>query len=171
MSCSDNNYPTQLFPRGALEMYTAKNMGWDVSPEEVLPITFLEPLFSFILPSLMSPNTFLTLARFRKPRGCCPSAAAARETTARGFAPKSATRLNALRPSLCQSARLVGRRHLPPPALCFLNRPQIIPIPFNSQGSETVDWKVQSEAKCFRGTFCSMDMFLYICCFVALFVC
>ncbi len=29
---------------------------------------------------------------------------------------------------------------------------QIIPIPFNSQGSETVDWKRQEEAKCFRGT-------------------
>ena len=25
----------QLFPRGALEMYTAKNMGWDVTPEQV----------------------------------------------------------------------------------------------------------------------------------------
>ena len=33
--------------------------------------------------------------------------------------------------------------------------PQIIPIPFNSQGSETVDWKKQGEAKCFRGE-CTM---------------
>jgi hypothetical protein len=33
--------------------------------------------------------------------------------------------------------------------------PQIIPIPFYSQGSETVDWKKQGEAKCFRGE-CTM---------------
>ncbi len=27
--------PPQLFPRGALEFYTAKNMGWDVTEAQV----------------------------------------------------------------------------------------------------------------------------------------
>ena len=34
-ACSSAFFFPQLFPRGALEMYTAKNMGWDVTAEQV----------------------------------------------------------------------------------------------------------------------------------------
>jgi hypothetical protein len=60
-------------------MYTAKNMGWEVTPEQVL-LPFL--CFYFIIP---------TPPFRRNPRGCCPSAAAIKATTALASGPKSTT--------------------------------------------------------------------------------
>jgi hypothetical protein len=83
----------QLFPRGALEMYTAKNMGWEVTPEQVW--------YRFSVIHLLIPTPPFR----RNPRGCCLSAAAIKATTARAFAPKSTTQSSVWEQSHCQSVR------------------------------------------------------------------
>ena len=91
---------TDLFPRGALEYYTKKNMGWEYTKEEMDKWQLNE-------------------------RG------GEQGDYREGMQKKIANVIDCLRTEP-------------------LSKRAIIPIPFNSQGSETVDWKDQGQTKCCR---------------------
>jgi hypothetical protein len=97
---------TDLFPRGALEYYTAKNMGWEVSAED-------------------------TARWFMVERG------GDQGDYREGMPAKIANAIDCLR----------QHSH---------SKRAIIPIPFNSEGSENVDWKNAGQTKCCR------ELHLYI---------
>ena len=59
-------FPPQLFPRGALEMYTAKNMGWDVTAEQV-------QYFFHCCKNVLQTVSLLSYAMFCKPFPRCLS--------------------------------------------------------------------------------------------------
>eukprot|EP00521_Asterionellopsis_glacialis_P016541 CAMPEP_0195291338 /NCGR_PEP_ID=MMETSP0707-20130614/7715_1 /TAXON_ID=33640 /ORGANISM="Asterionellopsis glacialis, Strain CCMP134" /LENGTH=218 /DNA_ID=CAMNT_0040351643 /DNA_START=67 /DNA_END=723 /DNA_ORIENTATION=- len=91
---------TELFPRGALEYYTKKNMGWDYSKEES--------------------DTWQLDER-----------GGAQGDYREGMQTKIANVID------CLKSEPLSKR-------------AVIPIPFNSEGSETVDWKDQGQNKCCR---------------------
>jgi len=91
---------TELFPRGALEFYTKKNMGWDFTQEE---------------------NDTWYLAERGGEQGDYRD----------GMPEKIANVIDCL-----QNEPLSKRA--------------VIPIPFSSEGSKTVDWKLQGQNKCCR---------------------
>ena len=95
-----NMVETELFPRGALEFYTAKNMGWEYTQEQY-------------------DEWFL------------PERGGAQGDYRAGMPAKIANVIDCLRTEP-------------------LSKRAIIPIPFNSEGSETVDWKDQGQNKCCR---------------------
>jgi thymidylate synthase len=91
---------TELFPKGALEYYTKKNMGWEYSQEEQKKWQLNE-------------------------RG------GAQGDYRDGMQKKIANVIDCLRTEP-------------------LSKRAVIPIPYNSEGSETVDWKDQGQNKCCR---------------------
>ncbi|KAL9178422.1 hypothetical protein ACHAXT_003752 [Thalassiosira profunda] len=91
---------TELFPRGALEFYTTKNMGWPFAPEE-------EAMWQL------------------DERG------GAQGDYRAGMQRKIENVIDCLKTEP-------------------LSKRAVIPIPFNSEGSETVDWKDQGQNKCCR---------------------
>uniref|UniRef100_A0A7S4VU00 Thymidylate synthase/dCMP hydroxymethylase domain-containing protein n=1 Tax=Ditylum brightwellii TaxID=49249 RepID=A0A7S4VU00_9STRA len=91
---------TELFPRGALEYYTKKNMGWDYSQEEADMWQLAE-------------------------RG------GAQGDYREGMQKKIANVIDCLKTEP-------------------LSKRAVIPIPFNSEGSQEVDWKDQGQNKCCR---------------------
>mmetsp|Transcript_25014 Transcript_25014/g.80842 ORF Transcript_25014/g.80842 Transcript_25014/m.80842 type:complete len:224 (-) Transcript_25014:3168-3839(-) len=91
---------TELFPRGAIEFYTAKNMGWQYTQEQY-------------------DEWFL------------PERGGEQGDYREGMPEKIANVIDCL-------------KNEP------LSKRAIIPIPFNSEGSETVDWRNQGQTKCCR---------------------
>ena len=91
---------TELFPRGALEYYTKKNMGWDYTEEE-------------------------------KEKWQLNERGGAQGDYREGMQKKIANVIDCLKTEP-------------------LSKRAVIPIPFNSEGSETVDWKDQGQNKCCR---------------------
>mmetsp|Transcript_5608 Transcript_5608/g.7684 ORF Transcript_5608/g.7684 Transcript_5608/m.7684 type:complete len:237 (-) Transcript_5608:289-999(-) len=100
ISPSSSLVETDLFPRGALEYYTKKNMGWDYSKEELDQWQLAE-------------------------RG------GAQGDYRDGMQKKIANVVD------CLKSEPLSKR-------------AVIPIPFNSEGSESANWKDQGQNKCCR---------------------
>lgn len=91
---------TELFPRGALEYYTKKNMGWEYTEED-------------------------------KDKWQLNERGGAQGDYREGMQQKIGNVIDCLKTEP-------------------LSKRAVIPIPFNSEGSETVDWKDQGQNKCCR---------------------
>mmetsp|Transcript_35745 Transcript_35745/g.83118 ORF Transcript_35745/g.83118 Transcript_35745/m.83118 type:complete len:220 (-) Transcript_35745:29-688(-) len=100
ISVASSVVETELFPRGALEFYTKKNMGWDFTQEEY-------------------------------DRWYAPERGGEQGDYRDGMQEKIANVVDCLR-SEPRSKRAV------------------IPIPFSSEGSKSVDWRNQGQTKCCR---------------------
>ena len=99
-SIGASTVPTELFPEGALEYYTKKNMGWDYTTEE-------------------------------QERWQLNERGGMQGDYREGMQKKIANVIDCLRTEP-------------------LSKRAVIPIPFNSEGSETVDWTDQGQNKCCR---------------------
>ena len=99
-SVASSTVETELFPRGALEYYTKKNMGWDYSAEE-------------------------------KEKWQLNERGGEQGDYRDGMKAKIANVIDCLRTEP-------------------LSKRAVIPIPFSTEGSETVDWKNQGQNKCCR---------------------
>jgi len=100
ISVEASTVETELFPKGALDYYTKKNMGWPFSEEECNKWQLAE-------------------------RG------GGQGDYREGMQKKIANVVNCLKSE-------------------SLSKRAVIPIPFNSEGSETVDWTDQAQNKCCR---------------------